>query len=354
MKISREAEEYADSIFFNVSRTIHAEKENALRKHRFVSHEDTAQEDFRLSVVSAAKMAEARMQSYVDAYEKEGETIEHGDVLEFIQRAKDVIARQSQQISTASGGTITVVRNNWSPHYREEMQEFFRNEAFHKIEPKMNELILKSKEAPLKRAIRKKMKKRNDVFRWIFEQSKGETHRLVQLQDFLVNNSELSIRDLEVASDYLADEGLIDQKDDSGLLVWLTHQGLKAGESESDVVGIDSSMPRTQATQTNNTFYGPVGAVQTGNFNTANVSGTDLHIAEIRELLRSLSGHLIHDGEEHGRNYIDLVAEEINKEKPQVSRVRSLLNAVGGYVNETGKSIVAEIVAKIVTKGADL
>lgn len=66
-------------------------------------------------------------------------------MIEFIQKAKPVIERHSNTILTMSGGTITMVRNQWSSEYKEQMLTLFRDEAFLKLEPRINEIILLSK-----------------------------------------------------------------------------------------------------------------------------------------------------------------------------------------------------------------
>lgn len=348
MKLSIEGEKYADTLFFNQSRIIYEDAKLQLLNHKFVGFEDTAQKDYSLQQEVATKMAAARMDSYVTAYEAEGEIIEQDDVIEFIKRSKDIIDRQSRMILSGSGGTITMVRNQWSDDYREQMLTLFREKAFSDLEPKMNELILRSKEAPLKLAVRKKMGKRNELFRWIYEQCEGRQYRSAHLRNLLQAESDWNEKELVSASDYLAGEGLIEQKDDSGLMVWLTHNGVKVGSSPADIVEGAENAPIFQNTQNINNFHAPVGAIQQGNNNVANVAqkfGSDLD--EIGELLKKLRQHIEPESQDSGHDYIDALEEEITKEEPKESRIKLFLNGLNSVATETGKALIVEIGKKI-------
>lgn len=351
MKISIEAERYADTLFFNQSRIIYEDAKQALRDHKFTSFDDTAQKDYLLQREAATKMAAARMESYVNAYEAEGEDIEHEDVIEFIQKAKEIIDRQSRMIPTMSGGTITIVRNQWSAEYMEQMLRLFRDEAFNRLDPKINEISLKSKETELKKSLRKKMNKRDNLFRWIFNECQGRQYKSAYLPKFLESQSDWTEKELGNASDYLAGEELIEQKDDSGLLVWLTHKGVKAGDSPSEVDSSNST-PFVPHTQNINTFHGPVGAVQQGNQNVANVSqrfGSDM--GEVADLIKQLREHIIAEHQESGLEYIDALEEELTKDAPKESRIRLFLNGVGSVATEVGKAIVGELTKELLLGG---
>jgi hypothetical protein len=349
MKLSKEAEKYADTLFFNESRTIFLSTQKALRERNFVSPQDTAQADYSLQVDAAAKMAKARMRSYVTAYESEGETVEHEDVLDFIRAAKATIDRQSKLISTAAGGTITMIRNEWSAEYRDQMLTYFRDKAFQLIEPDINELILKSNETPFKKAARRKMNKRTELFRWILEQCGRRQYSLADLRIFLKMNSTWSEDDVYSASNYLEGDGLIEQKDDSGLLVWLTHEGVKAGEAASEV-GVPKQKPVIQHTQTNNTFHGPVGAFQQGDNNVSNVAQTmGANMDEVVDLLSRLREQIEPEHQELGMEYIDALEEELKKSTPKESRVRLFLKGAGGFANEAGKAVVGELAKKLLS-----
>ena len=76
------------------------------------------------------------------------------------------------------------------------------------------------------------MTKRDQLFKWIFDKSDGQQYRPVDLKGFLPNG-DWTENDLGKASDYFAGEGLVEQKDDSGLLVWLTHRGIEFGENST-------------------------------------------------------------------------------------------------------------------------
>ncbi len=348
MKISAEAEKYADTLFFNESRLIHEKTKEDLRKHKFVNHEDTANKDYSLQLAAATAMAGARIESYLSAYEHEGENVEHEDVLEFIKAARKVLERQSNLISTLSGGTITMVRNQWSPDYRDQMITYFRDKAFSQVEPRINEVILKSKTTSLKKAARKKMTKRNELFRWIFDQCEGKQYTDAHLRNFLESNSDWTENDLSSVSDYLEGEGLIEQKDDSGLLVWLTHEGVKAGDSPAEV---DSSTKASivQHTQ-HNIFNAAVGAVQQGDQNIANVAqSVGANLAEVADLLKELRNHIDPEHREDGIEYIDAIEEELAKDVPKESRLRVFLKGVGDAATEAGKVVVGEITKKLLS-----
>lgn len=350
MKISPEGERYADTLFFNKSRAIYQEAQKALLEHKFVSHEDTAQKDYALQLEAAAKMAEARMHSYVDAYEYEAEEVKHEDVVEFIEAARSIIDRQSGLISTGAGGTITMVRNQWSPEYRERMLTYFKEKAFLLLEPAMNELILRSKETSIKRASKKKMNKRTELFRWIFEESQGRQHNLIDLRNFLSSHQEWTESEVEAGSDYLEGENFIEQKDDSGLLVVLTHDGVKAGSSSDEIDALRPSQPVIQHTQNINTFNAPVGAVQQGNQNVANVAQRfGENMTEVVDLIAQLRQQIAPDHQESGIEFIDALEDELQKDAPKESRVRLFLKSAGELATEAGKVVVGELAKRLLS-----
>lgn len=350
MKISPEGEKYADTLFFNRSREIHEERKKALLQHKFVSNEDTAQADYALHLQAAAKMAVERMQSYIAAYEHEGEQIDQEDAIEFIKAAKDIIHRQSDLILSGSEGTITMVRNQWTPVYREQMLTLFREKAFRKIEPEMNRLILKADESKLKKASRRKTSRRTELFRWIFEQCHGKQFVMTDLRGYLATHAEWTETELSSSSDYLEGENLVEQKDDSGMLVWLTHDGVRAGASASDVENINKERPLILQAQNINSFHGPVGSFQQGDKNVANVTqNANANLSDVLPLIRELRNHFKPDASDAGNEYIDLLEEELEKDSPKESRVRLFLKGVGSLVTEAGKAVVGEVTKKLLS-----
>lgn len=350
MKLSAAGEKYADTLSFNKARLLHEEAEKNLRTEPFKGFEDLSQRDFSFQIKTTAEIAKVRMESYVTAYEIEGLRIEHEDLIEFILRAKETIRQRAGQTQSKGKGVITMARNNWPESYRKQMLEHFENKAFNLLEPTINELNLKVKEADLKARQRENMIKRKDLFGWIYEQTGGQRYHDALLEEYLADHPDWTRADLTAASDFFEGEGLIEQKDDSGMLIWLTHEGVKAGSSDSDTMMGKPRLPVVQHTRNINNFNGPVGAFQQGDQNTANVVqtfGTD--ISEVAALLAQLRELFVPEHRESGLEYVDALEDELQKKEPKESRLRLFLRGAGGFATEAGKAVVGEIAKKLMS-----
>lgn len=192
------------------------------------------------------------------------------------------------------------------------------------------------------------MGKRNELFEWIFDQCDGRQYRSAHLSKFLETHPDWTENDLSSISDFLAGEGLVEQKDDGGLMVWLTHEGVKAGSSPEDAIDGAAVSPAIHNTQ--NIFHAPVGSVQQGNQNVANVAqkfGPDA--SDVANMLRELREQIIPEHVEAGNDYIDAIEDELKKEIPKESRLRLFLQGVAGVATEAGKAIIVEIGKKLLS-----
>jgi len=125
--------------------------------------------------------------------------------------------------------------------------------------------------------ILEKDKKRYEILRWIFDEADGDESSFVDLRKLIDEKTDYSEanrleREFETISDYLAGENLIKQIAENGLFVQLTHQGVI--EVEESIRNPEKptehfSVPVIQNFQY--TFNAPVGSVQQGNQNVANV-----------------------------------------------------------------------------------
>lgn len=343
MKISRAAEEYADTLCFNESREI---VEAAHKELRRASFDDSEQLDYDARLRAAAAMVSARVRSYVVAYEKEGLSIDHDDLLEILQKVRELIRRQAGQLFSKGLGTITMIRNQWTDSYRTRMQEHFENKALQLAEPAMNELNLKVKEMDLNRARRASMENYYKVLKWIYDRADGQRHHPVDLRKLLEAADGLPLKEIQKASDWLEGEGLITQENDDGTLVQLCHPGIK--EIEASVREPNKGTEHFSPTIIQH-FHAAVGAVQTGESSVANIQqnfGTDAE--GVLRLLDELKDHIRPENRTDAMEYIAELENEVKTGAPNQTRMKAFLKGLGAFAQKTGESIVIELTKQLI------
>lgn len=226
MKISSESEDFAEALYFEKAREIYKNVEKEVQTRKFISHEETAQADFSIRIEATAKMVEARIEAYLLVYEKENKLIDDKDKAEIFERINKIIKQQCQLLFSGSHGTITIVRNQWSDSYTSQMKEYFDNKVRVLMEPALLKFNIKTREMELNKMLEQNKAKQYEILRWIFDKVSGQQYKAAYLSELITNDSEYTEKDLTKVSDYLTGESLINQLDDSGLLVQLTHKGI--------------------------------------------------------------------------------------------------------------------------------
>jgi hypothetical protein len=189
------------------------------------------------------------------------------------------------------------------------------------------------------------------VLRWIFDKAKEKGTNFVVLRDFLKENGEYDEASLSEISDYLEGEGLVNHPstEDSLFMVELTHKGKKEIIRSIENPGESTEhFPNTVIQNFN--FNAPVGAVQQGDNNVANVQqnfGTNTE--DVLKLLRGLQDHLPDENKQYGLELIEGLEAEVKSEKPSESRMKLYLKGLGEVVKETGKSLLIEVGKKVIS-----
>lgn len=189
-------------------------------------------------------------------------------------------------------------------------------------------------------------KKRYEALMWIFEKAEGTETVMVDLSSLLEENNRFSESELVAISDYLAGQGLIKQIDDGGLALQLTHRGIL--EVEESIKNPEKATENFPA-QVIQYFNAPVGSVQTGNQNIANVQqNLGAKTEDVINLLRELKEHISENNKQEGMEYIEGLEAEVKSEKPSESRIKLFLKGLGGVVKDTGKELLIEVGKKAI------
>jgi DNA-binding MarR family transcriptional regulator len=210
-----------------------------------------------------------------------------------------------------------------------------------------SELVLTRSEMEMNKMLDRNKDKQYEVLRWVFDKVDGHRSNPINLVDFITENSKYTRDELERISDYLEGKGLIERVADEEIFIQLTHKG---------IVEIQNSINNPQnptehfPTQVIQYFNAPVGSVQTGNQNIANVQqnfGTKTE--DVIELLTELREHIFDDKKQEGMEYIEGLEVELKSKKPSESRTKLFLKGLGEVIKDTGKEILADIGKKLIT-----
>lgn len=126
----------------------------------------------------------------------------------------------------------------------------------------------------------------------------------------------------------------------------LTAQGLTYVESI-----IAAMQPKEQPTPSVvHNYHSPVGAVQTGNYNTANVKqNIGTHTTEILKQisdLRQSFQNLPSEQKEEATELVDGVEQEVKSDKPRVRNIKALLESAKDFAVDTAQKILIEAISK--------
>ncbi len=348
MKISAEAKDFADAFYFEKGREIYNKSQEKLKNRKFINFEDSTQADFSNRIESTAKMIEARIESYILAYEKEGKLIDDEDKEEIFEEIKRFIKQQCQQAFSNSQGLLTMVRNQWSKEYSSQMREYFDSKVKQLMEPALLKLNLKMREMNMNKMMEQNKNKQYEVLRWIFDKAEGSQNDLVDLLELTKENSTYEINDLEKITDYLEGENLIKRPIDEGIFVQLTHKGIV--EIQSSINNPQKPTKYFPATVIQNfTFNSAVGSFQTGSQSIANVQQNfGSKTEDVINLLKELREHVSDDNKQEGLALIESLEKEVKLEKRSEPTIKLFLKGIGNFVKDTGKDILVEIGKKLI------
>jgi hypothetical protein len=193
-------------------------------------------------------------------------------------------------------------------------------------------------------SILEKQKKRYLLLHRIYELTDGDESKILELE------SPEGLRPEEIQSivDYLAGEGLVESLANEAPLLSITHRG---------VVEVEKSLLKPQEPtehfppQVFQLFQGPVGSVQTGNHNVANIAQNISEDSHIGELVEQLRHHIVDDTPEkqrEGNELLEGLQSEVSLPSPSKSRIRLYLNGLGSFVKDTGKDLLVQIGSRVI------
>lgn len=189
------------------------------------------------------------------------------------------------------------------------------------------------------------------LFRALYDALEGQQGAFVNYKE-VAEEAGIPYPEARAALDYLIGEGLIEAATLGGG-VSLTHDGIV--EMEDSIRRPSESTehfePHAFAVY-NQTFNGPVGAVQTGAQSVAHVSQT-VH-NDVRTLIQSLRqqvGSLPEDKQDEAREHLDELDDQVAKPNRRRATVQMLLTALGSiFVSAVGSgagNVLTEIGKKL-------
>ncbi len=159
------------------------------------------------------------------------------------------------------------------------------------------------------------------VLNAVYHVSGGSRLELVPYETVMAH-SQLAWDEVEQAVLYLAAEGLVDPSSHS---VCITHRGVKEIEASIKNPSRETEHFSVKVIQ----FNAPVGAVQTGQGNVANVTqNISVNTAEALKLIEGLRGQLqsLPDAQrQEATEFLEDLASETQSAHPRLSRIKSAL-----------------------------
>lgn len=337
MKISKQAQNYVSSIIWK-KRIEFAEN----RKTKLIKIENQANSiekssqilDYLLNEIK--DLIKTTIDSYASAYQKEHKLIDIEDMREIYLEIKKLINTEEFTISELRILDPFYYNSTLKKQIEIKARMFAESDlSFVVNEMEMNKMIEQNKD------------KHYEILRWIFDKVNGQQYKPTYLRELINDNLDFTENDLEKISDYLSGEGLIKQMDDSGLLVQLTHKGIV--EIQDSINNPQRSTEHFPA-QVIQYFNAPVGSVQTGNQNVANVQQNfGAKTEDVINLLRELRGHISDDKKQEGLALIESLEKEVKSEKPNEPTIKLFLQGIGNFVKDTGQDLLVEIGKKLIS-----
>lgn len=198
-----------------------------------------------------------------------------------------------------------------------------------------------------------KDRKRYEVLRWIYNEFSRTSNYFVNLAGLVDNTFDWQQKrqkenELSEVSDYLANEGLITQQSDDGLLVRLEHRRIV--EVENSITNPQSPTEHFSVQVIN--FNAPVGSVQTGNQSVANVTqNLGAEISDITTLLKELRQHIVDDTPEKQKEGLELLEgleTEVQSPNQSESRIKLYLKELGSFVKDAGRDLIVSLSKELI------
>ena len=201
---------------------------------------------------------------------------------------------------------------------------------------------------PELRRVLDKDAKRYRTLREIFRGTRGEEHATVGTDD-LAKELGVDLEELDDILTYLEREGLV-RFETVGGDPGITHTGIREVEASIRTPSCPTShfsVPVIE--QVTNHFYGAVGAVQTGNHNTANVT-QNFGVADetLLRVLADVRTHLASLAEPQRSEVLeclDGIATEAQTQSPSKGRLRALVQGTASTLKDFGVQVGANLLA---------
>jgi DNA-binding PadR family transcriptional regulator len=182
---------------------------------------------------------------------------------------------------------------------------------------------------------------RYTVLRKFYEKAGPSEHRSIPYRS-LVAEEELNENKVLSVIRYLENEGLVKVNWNGGdaPILNITYKGIK--EVEQSIKQPDKPTEHFQPGVIQN-FYGFVGAVQTGNNNTANVTqNNSLDISEALKLIQEMRQHAIslpQEIKEEAIEQLEDIEAEIQLPNPKPSRIKATMQALLNLASSTATTV---------------
>ncbi len=341
MKLSEEAKKYASSLYNKDFMNLAKETEPTLRKIRASSNRmnPPISQINQFLRTSAEQEVKAMLNSYLKAYEKDRKIIDVEDETEILDEVRSrinkyVIWAESSDFPEFKLPSTGQLIPNITSHLRSQLERLL-GEVKGEIDiftskMRMNEKMLKGSES-----------EEYKVLKWIYDKANGQRDELVDLNNLLEENANYNEKELENISYYLEGEGFVELPYDNGLVVILTHKGIREIRNPTQLKKQSSTSPTFH-------IYGSVGNI--GDNNIANFQQNfGAKPEDIISLLKQLQGHISEDNRQEGLALIESLEKEIKSEKPSEPTIKLFLKGIGNFVKDTGKDLFVEIGKKLIT-----
>lgn len=348
MKLSSPAKNYASSLINKDFANLTKELDQNLRRIRASAILPNTQTSLISKALEdcAEKEIKAMLYSYIEAYKQDRISIDKEDEDEILEETRRRIKKYATFAESSSFPEFKLPNTNklipnFIPHFQAKLERLLSEVKC--------EIDIFNNERRMEKKMREIESKRYNTLRWIYDKVGGQQYKLADLRELVNSDLGYSENELTRISDYLEGESLINQMDDCGLLVQLTHKGIV--EIESSIKNPQNSTEHFPLTVIQN-FNAPVGSVQTGNNNTANVNqnfGQNLsEILQQLAILRNEFQKLPESEKEEAIEIVDAIEVEVKSEKPSKGKIKSFLLATKDFAVKTGTEVTSKILTELI------
>lgn len=197
-----------------------------------------------------------------------------------------------------------------------------------------------------KESVLEKQKRRYQFLLELWKVVKGSSDEQANLY-VVAGSLGFSLEETWELHSYFSEKGFF-AMDTSAMDITLSHRAIV--EIENSLTNPQQSTEHFPSTVIQN-FNAPVGSVQTGNNNVANVNqNIGQNFSEILEQLAILKNQfqlLPSDEREEAIEVIDAIAVEVQSEKPSKGKIKSFLLTTKDFAVKTGTELAASTLAKL-------